>query len=120
MKSLISRIAIALIITSLMSVAAFAKTKKETVTFANDIKVNGTVITKGVYDLKYDDAAGEITIAKNGNVMARAAATIEKRNQKARQFQIRSVGSGDESQLIGVTFAGADHNVVVGNSNASR
>ena len=120
MKSLINRIAIALIITSLMSVAAFAKTKKETVTFLNDIKVNGTVVSKGVYDLKYDDAAAEITIAKNGKIVARAAATIEKRDQKARKFQFRSLGSGDETQLIGVTFAGADHNVVVGNSNASR
>ena len=119
MKSTINRIAIALLITSIMSVAAFAKTKKETVTFINDIKVNGTVVAKGVYDLKYDDAAGEITIAKDGKVVARAAATVEKRDQKARQFQFRSVGSGDETQLIGVTFAGADHNVVVGNSNAS-
>lgn len=120
MKSIINRIAIALVITSIMSVAAFAKTKKETVTFPSDIKVNGTVVTKGVYDLKYDDAAGEITIAKDGKVIARAAATVEKRDQKARQFQFRSLGSGDETQLIGVTFAGADHNVVVGNANASR
>lgn len=120
MKSLINRIAIALLITSLTSVAAFAKTKKETVTFPTDIKVNGTVVSKGVYDLKYDDAAGEVTIAKDGKVVARAAATMEKRDKKARQFQIRSVGSGEETQLIGVTFAGADHNVVVGNSNASR
>ena len=120
MKSIINRIAIALLITSLTSVAAFAKTKKETVTFPADIKVNGTVLTKGVYDLKYDDAAGEITIAKDGKVVARASATVEKRDQKARAFQVRSSGSGDEKQLIGVTFAGADHNVMVGNSNASR
>ncbi len=120
MKSIINRIACALLITSLMSVAAFAKTKKETVTFPTDIKVNGTVLTKGVYDLKYDDAAGEITIARNGKVVARAAATVEKRDQKARQFQFRSLGSGNETELIGVTFAGADHNVVVGNANASR
>lgn len=120
MKSIINRIAIALLITSLMSVAAFAKTKNQTVSFLTDIKVNGTVLTKGVYNLKYDDASGEITIAKNGKVVARATATVEKRDKKAREFQIRSSGSGEETQLTGVTFAGADHNVVVGNSNASR
>jgi hypothetical protein len=120
MKSILNRIAVALLVTSLASALAFAKTKRETVTFPTDIKVNGTVVSKGVYDLKYDDAAGELTIAKDNKVIARTTTSVEKRDSKARQFQLRSSGSGDEKQLTGFTFAGSDHNVVIGNSQATR
>ena len=120
MKSILNRIAIALVITSLASVMAFAKTKTETVKFDSDIKVNGTLVSKGVYKLKFDDVAGELTISKDGKVVARTSASVVKRDQKARQFELRSTGTGDETQLTGIAFEGADHNVVVGNSAASR
>ena len=120
MKSLLSRIAMVLLVASLASVAVFAKAKKETVSFPTNIKVNGTVVNKGVYDVKFDDKTGELSIMKDNKVIARAAASVEKRDKKARQFAIRSSGTGDETQLIGVTFAGADHDLVIGSSQASR
>ena len=120
MKSLLNRIAIALLIASLASVAAFAKAKKETVSFPTNIKVNGTVVNKGVYDVKFDDKTGELSIVKENKVIARATASVEKRDKKARQFAFRSSGTGDETQLVSVTFAGADHNLVLGGSQASR
>jgi hypothetical protein len=120
MKSILSRIAITLLITSLASVFVFAKTKKETVTFPSDIKVNGTLVEKGVYEVKYDEAAGELTIARGSKVIARSSTRVEKRDQKAKKFEVRSAGKGDEAQLTGVTFAGTDHNVIVGNSQANR
>ncbi len=120
MKSLINRIAIALLVASLASVSAFAKTKKETIKFPTNIKVNGTLVQKGTYDLTFDDETKEVVIAKNNKVIARAPATIEKRDGKARTFLFKSVGSGDETELIGVTFAGADHNVVINGASASN
>ena len=120
MKSLLNRIAMALLITSLAGVAVFAKTKTETIRFSSNIKVNGTLINKGVYELKYDDQTGEVTIAKGDKVIARATASVEKRDSKAREFQFQTSGKGDDTQLTIVTFAGADHNVVIGNSQASR
>jgi hypothetical protein len=120
MKYFLSRIAIALLITSLGSVTAFAKVKKEKVTFPTNIKVNGTVVNKGVYDLKFDDKTGELTIVKDNKVIARATASLEKRENKARQFVLRSAGNGDDLQLTGVTFGGADHDVVINGSRASR
>ena len=50
MKSFLSRIGMVLLISSLAGVAVFAKTKKETVTFPTNIKINGTLVNKGVYD----------------------------------------------------------------------
>ena len=120
MKYFLSRIAIALLITSLGSVTVLAKTKKERVNFPTNIKVNGTVVNKGVYDLKFDDKTGELTIAKANKVSARATASLEKREKKARQFEMRSFGRGDDAQLTRVTFSGADHDVVISGSQASR
>jgi hypothetical protein len=120
MKYFLSRIAIALLLTSLASVTAFAKVKKEKVTFPTNMKVNGTVVKKGTYDLKFDDKTGELTIVKDGKVIARANASVEKREKKAQQLVLRSVGKGDDNQLTRVTFSGADHDLVISGSQASR
>jgi hypothetical protein len=120
MKSLLNRFAIALVVASLLSVAVFAKAKKETVSFPTNIKVNGTVVSKGTYDVKFDEKTGELSIVKDSKVIARATATVEKRDSKARRFVFRSSGTGDDTQLISVTFAGADQDLVVGGSQASR
>lgn len=120
MRSLFNRITMALLITALAGVAVFAKTKTETIRFSSNIKVNGTRINKGVYELKYDDTTGEVTINKGSKILARAAASVEKRDSKAREFEFRSSGKGDDTELTVVTFAGADHDVVIGNSQAER
>jgi len=120
MKSFLKRIAMAALITSLASVSVFPKAKKETVKFLTDIKVNGTLVNRGVYDVKFDDKTGELSIEKEGKVIARATASVEKRQNKARTFVLRSSGSGDETQLIGVTFAGADHDIMINGTQASR
>jgi len=120
MKSFLNRIAMVLLITSLASVTVFPKTKKATVSFPMNIKVNGTAVSKGVYDLKFDDKTGELTIVKNNKVIARATASVEKRDSKARQFVLRSTGRGDDTQLTGVTFSGADHDLIISGSQASR
>jgi hypothetical protein len=120
MKPFLNRIAMALLITSLASVAVFAKTKKETTIFPTNIKVNGTLVKKGVYDLKFDDKSGELSIVKDDKVIARATASVEKREAKARQFQFKSSGSGDDKQLTAVTFSGADYDVVLSGSQATR
>jgi hypothetical protein len=120
MKSVLNRIAIALLVASLSSVMVFAKAKKETVRFPENIKINGTLVKKGMYDVKFDDKTSELSIMKGSKVIARATANVEKRDGKAREFAFRSSGTGDDAQLISVTFAGDDHELVIGSSQASR
>ena len=120
MKSILNRIAIALLITSLASVAAFAKTNKAKVTFDEDIKVNGTLVKKGVYDVRFDDKTGELSTEKGKTVVARVAANVEKRDKKAARLQLRTIGRGDDTQLTGVTFSGSDENLILSGSQASR
>jgi hypothetical protein len=119
MKSL-NRMAVALLIASLASVSAFAKAKREKVTFPTNVKVNGTVVTKGVYDVKFDDKTGELTIEKGSKVIARATVNVEKRAKKAQRPEFRTTGSGDDTQLIAVTFSGTDQELKISGSQASR
>ena len=113
MKSMISKMVAVLMVGALTSVVAFAKVHKEKVTFDSDIKVNGTVVKKGSYDVKFDDESGQLSITKNGKVVAQATAKLEQREKKANDFQLRATTNGDETQLVGVTFGGSDKNIVI-------
>jgi hypothetical protein len=104
---------------ALTSVVAFAKVQKEKVTFDSDIKVNGTVVKKGSYDLKFDDESGQLSITKNGKVVVQTMAKLEQREKKASDFQLRSTSDNGETNLIGVTFNGSDKNVVITSSGSS-
>jgi hypothetical protein len=112
-------VAAVVMVGALTSVVAFAKVQKEKVTFDNDIKVNGTVVKKGTYDLKFDDESGQLSITKNGKVVAQTMAKLEQREKKANDFQLRSTTNGDETNLIGVTFGGSDKNVVITGGGSS-
>ena len=119
MKSIVNRMVVVLMDGALMSVAAFAKVRKHTVTFDTDIKVNDTLVKKGTYQVKFDDETGQLSILQNGKVVAQAMARLEDRVKKANDFVLRSQVNGDETQLTGVTFDGSDKNVVISNSGAT-
>jgi hypothetical protein len=119
MKSFVNKMLAVLMVGALTSVVAFAKTQKQRVTFENDIKVNGTLVKKGTYDVKFDDQTGQLAIIKNGKVVAEANAKLEQRAKKASDFQVRSMVNGNETQLTGVTFGGSDKDVMIANNGAS-
>ena len=119
MKSIVNRMVAVLMVGALTGVVAFAKVHKQKVTFENDIKVNGTVVKKGNYEVKFDDETGQLTIAKNGKTVAQAMAKVESREKKANDFQLRSTVNGDETNLTGVTFSGSDKDIVITSGGAS-
>ena len=108
-----------MMVAALTSVVALAKVHKEKVTFENDIKVNGTLVKKGTYNLSFNDETGQLSIVKNGKTVAQAMARVEPRSKKANDFQLRSTVNGDEQQLTGFTFGGSDKDVVITNGGAS-
>ena len=119
MKSIVNRMVVVLMVAALTSVVALAKVHKQKVTFESDIKVNGTLVKKGTYDMKFNDETGQLSIIKNGKTVAEAMAKVESRSKKADDFQLRSTTNGGEQQLTGVTFGGSDKDVVISNSGAS-
>jgi hypothetical protein len=118
MKSILNRFVVALVVGALSSVIALAKVHKEKVNFVNDIKINNTLVKKGTYEVKFDDQTGQLSVSKNGKVVAQAMGRLESRAKKASDFQLRSSGSGDASQLLGVTFGGQDKDVIISNNGA--
>jgi hypothetical protein len=118
MKTILSRLAVVLVVGALSSVVALAKVHKHKVTFTGDIKINNTLVKKGTYDVKFDDEAGQLTVSKNGKVIVQSMAKLEQRDKKAEDFRMRSTASGDDAQLLGVTFSGQDKEVVIGTSGA--
>lgn len=120
MKSLIKKISIALVITSLAAVSAVAKTRKESVTFSTNTTVNGTLLKKGTYQLKFDDEKGELAIIKDGKVVAQATTTTAKRDAKAPEFELQLSGLGAEKKLVGVAFKGDEQSFVITSASASN
>ena len=119
MKSVMSKVLAVLMVGALTGVVALAKVKKDKATFDSDIKVNGTLVKKGTYDVKFDEESGQLSIIKNGKVVVEAATRLEARSKKASDFQLRTVGNGNELQLAGVTFGGSDKDVMISNNGAS-
>ena len=119
MKSIVSKMVAVVMVGALTGVVALAKVHKQKTTFESDIKVNGTLVKKGTYDVKFDDETGQLTIAKNGKTVAQATAKLEQRDKKANDFQLRSTVNGDEQNLTGVTFGGSDKDVVITSGGSS-
>ena len=119
MKSIVNRMVVIMMVAALTSVVALAKVHKQKVTFESDIKVNGTLVKKGTYDLKFNDETGQLAIVKNGKIIAEAMARFESRSKKANDFQLRSTVNGDEQQLTGITFGGSDKDVVISSGGAT-
>lgn len=119
MKSIVTKMLAILMVSALTGVVAMANVKKARATFDTDIKVNGTLVKKGTYDVKFDEETGQLSIVKNGKVIAEAMTRTEARAKKASDFQLRSVVNGDEVQLAGVTFGGSDQDIMIANNGAS-
>jgi len=113
MKSVINRVLVAFLLVTLAGTAAFAKTKMGRVSFMSAIKVNGTLVKKGDYDVTFDEMTGEVSFEKNGKVIAKTAARLEKRSRKAggTAFETRQAEMGME--LVSIAFSGSDQNVVL-------
>jgi hypothetical protein len=114
MKTYLQRMLVALMICALGAVTAFAdKYKNARLTLSSDVMVNGTLITAGDYEFKFNEKTNEITILKDGKVKARTTARLEARNEKAKYTAIRTRAAGNSREFIGLTFGGSNQEVVV-------
>ena len=117
MKSFVkySTLVLALCALTSLSVSA-AKVRKVTVTFPENITVNGPVVKAGTYRLHFDEQSGELTINKNGDVVATTKARLEKRESKAKQTAVTTHEEGNTTELVSIAVSGEDQNLVVGDN----
>jgi hypothetical protein len=110
MKFVVKQLVLGALVLSLASAVAFGKVKTKTVTFAEDMTVEGTVLKAGEYRVKFDDQTNDLEISKNGKVVVKTKARLEARTDKARDTKIRSI----DNKLISITFGGDRNDIVVG------
>jgi hypothetical protein len=118
MKTYASRLALALMLCAL-AVTAAAQGKTRSVTFHSDLTINNVVIKKGDYRVRFDEQAGELTILKGKEVLAKTKAHREKRARKAPATAVAVIPKEQGRLLHSITFLGADHDIVVGGSQAA-
>ena len=123
MKAFMKSTLAALMICALASIAVFAaakdKVKTETVTFAEDVMVNGTLVKAGEYQIRFNEQTGELAILKGGKVKAKTTAQLQSRSDKARSTAVRTLAKDGVAELIGVSFGGSNQDVVVGASSGA-
>lgn len=110
----INRLAIALLLVTLAGTVTFAKSKRGNIKIDKTLTVNGMQVKPGSYDVVFDEAANELSIVRQGKVVAKTAVHLEQRDKKARDSELRSRQNGEELQLVSFTFGGSATNVVVG------
>ena len=124
MKRFMKSFFVALVIGALASLSALAGDKgqveKRTITFPDDVMVNGTLVKAGEYEVKFDQGTGELSIIKNGEVKAKTPAHFEQRSDKAKSTALRTVDKGGNAELLGVTFGGSNQDVIVGASGSTN
>ena len=120
MKAFMKATLATLTVCALVSISAFAgdkdKTETKTLTVAQDIMVNGTLVKAGEYQIKFDEKTGELSILRDGKVKAKTAAHLEARNDKAKETALRTIDKAGVTELAGVSFRGWTQDVVVGTS----
>jgi len=114
MKLLINYLVVACLLVTLASATAFGNTRKSHIVLAADTKVNGTVVKKGKYEVVFDDRSGELSIFKGTKLIAKAAARLEKRDQKAHGTEVQTILEGMDQKLVSITFSGSKENVLIG------
>jgi hypothetical protein len=96
-----------------MSASALAKGKSEWVTLPQDVVINGTLVKKGEYKLKFDEQTGELLFLKGKKVVARTSARIEKREKGAPRTEFGTILEGDTATLRSITFRGERESIIM-------
>lgn len=78
MKKIVNRMVVLVVVAAITSAAALANTTKKEVTFANAVTINGSLVKRGTYEVRFDDETNRLTIVKRGKVIASAEAKLEK------------------------------------------
>jgi hypothetical protein len=79
MKKSLHRIAMSVVLCTLLGSVALAGGKSKYVTFNQDIKVGDTLVKKGVYVVTFDEQTNELTIRSNKKIVAKTTGRLEER-----------------------------------------
>jgi hypothetical protein len=119
MRKIVNLLVIVAVVCLLSTMTVFGKDKSEYITLPQDVMINGTLVKKGEYKLKFDEKTGELQLMKGSKVVAKTSARIEKREEKASRTEFNTISNGSQSELRGVTFRGDSEKIVFSQGTAS-
>lgn len=117
-KMLMTLMAVALMTAGLTMVEA--KDRSKTITFLNDVTVNGTLIQKGTYDVKFDSESNEVTINRNGRQVASTKVDIKLTDRKNLHNSAAYVERDNLRVLTSITFEGDKRVLLVNSASGSQ
>lgn len=120
MRKIVNLMVIVAVVCLLSSMTVFGKDKSEYITLPQDMVINGAVVKKGEYKLKFDEKSGELLLMKGGKVVAKTTAKLEKRDEKARTTEFNTTSNGSQSELRAISFRGDNDKIVLSQSGASN
>ena len=119
MRKMINLWVIAAVVCLFAGLTVFAKDKSEYITLPQDMTINGTLVKKGEYKLKFDEKSGELLLMKGSKVVAKTSARLEKREDKAARTEFNTFNNAGANELRGITFRGDDQKIVISGNTAS-
>lgn len=118
MRFFVTHVSMTLLVFAL-AVAAFGngpnKNKTNSVTFGSDVTVKGTLVKAGTYDVKFDEETGDLSIMKNGKVLANATASLRERTTKVRGTEVET----RDNELVRLSFSGGRKDIVLGGTQST-
>ena len=119
MRKMINLLVIAAVVCLFSTLTVFGKDKSEFINLPQDVVINGTLVKKGQYKLKFDEKSGELLIMKGSKVVAKTSARLEKREEKAGRTEYNTISNGSQSELRGITFRGENEKIVFAQGGGS-
>lgn len=119
MSRFFSRALAIMIISALAGLTAFAAGRTDHITFTDNFQLGGTAVKKGTYRVSFDEATGELSIAKGDKVIAKTKAHAEPLKEASSHTKFSMTTENGVQTLHSVTYSGDDHTVVVGEGGAT-
>ena len=117
-KMLMTLMTVALVVAGLTVVEA--KDRSKTITFLNDVTVNGTQVAKGTYDVRFDSESNEVTILRYGRVIATTPVEVRLTDRKNPYNSAGFVERDSRRLLTTISFAGDKRVLHVNQANGSQ
>jgi hypothetical protein len=117
MKKSLHRVAISLVLCTLLASVALAGGKSKQVTFTQDIKVGDTLVKKGEYVVSFDEKTNELTVRRGSKIVAKASGRLEEHKSTYPVNYLTAKDKESNLTLSGVQLGGKL--VIVGGETAA-
>lgn len=114
MKHIANRFVVLIMVCVLSSLAVFAADKSKSVTFQNDVTVNGTTLKKGTYKVTFDEQTGELTITSKG-VVVKTKGRLDRGKVSSGSAYVTKT----DNSLVSITMSNDSKATIVGEGGGS-